>query len=101
MIEALPDACRTAFMDQVIVKASGKSGQRLGEKQKLLFAPMSDVKGNIMTQACSDRLLQTISSAALFGLLELTHLTRLISAIFLLLKATRILDLCPSYSTRL
>ena len=46
MIEALPDPCPTPFMDQVIAKASGKSGRRrLGEKQKLLFAPMSDVGG--------------------------------------------------------
>lgn len=46
MIEALPDPCPTPFMDQAIAKASGKSGRRrLGEKQKLLFAPMSDVGG--------------------------------------------------------
>ncbi|KAL9126696.1 MAG: hypothetical protein Q9217_004293 [Psora testacea] len=45
-IEALPDPCPTPFMDQEIAKASGKSGRRrLGEKQKLLFAPMSDVGG--------------------------------------------------------
>ncbi|PGH18334.1 hypothetical protein AJ80_04512 [Polytolypa hystricis UAMH7299] len=45
-IEALPDPCPTPFMDQAIAKASGKSGRRrLGEKQKLLFAPMSDVGG--------------------------------------------------------
>ena len=46
MIEALPDPCPTPFMDQAIAKASGKVGRRkLGEKQKLLFAPMSDVGG--------------------------------------------------------
>lgn len=46
MIEDLPDPCPTPFMDQAIAKASGKSGRRrLGEKQKLLFAPMSDVGG--------------------------------------------------------
>ena len=46
MIEALPDPCPTPFMDQNIAKASGKTGRRrLGEKQKLLFAPMSDVGG--------------------------------------------------------
>ena len=46
MIEALPDPCPTPFMDQAIAKASGKSGRlRLGEKQKVLFAPMSDVGG--------------------------------------------------------
>lgn len=45
-IESLPDPCPTPFMDQVIAKATGKSGRRrLGEKQKLLFAPMSDVGG--------------------------------------------------------
>ena len=45
-IEALPDPCPTPFMDQAIAKASGKSGRRrLGEKQKVLFAPMSDVGG--------------------------------------------------------
>ncbi|KAF2136755.1 uncharacterized protein K452DRAFT_279441 [Aplosporella prunicola CBS 121167] len=46
MIEALPDPCPTPFQDQAIAKATGKSGRRrLGEKQKLLFAPMSDVGG--------------------------------------------------------
>ncbi|KAJ5826317.1 ribosome biogenesis protein [Penicillium riverlandense] len=45
-IEALPDPCPTPFMDQQIAKASGKGSRRkLGEKQKLLFAPMSDVGG--------------------------------------------------------
>ncbi len=45
-IEALPDPCPTPFMDQALAKASGKSGRRrLGEKQKVLFAPMSDVGG--------------------------------------------------------
>ncbi|KAG5299934.1 GTP binding protein Bms1 [Histoplasma capsulatum G186AR] len=45
-IEALPDPCPTPFMDQAMAKATGKSGRRrLGEKQKLLFAPMSDVGG--------------------------------------------------------
>lgn len=46
MIEALSDPCPTPFMDQMVAKKSGKSGRRrLGEKQKLLFAPMSDVGG--------------------------------------------------------
>lgn len=46
MIEALPDPCPTPFMDQAIAKAGGKaSRRRLGEKQKVLFAPMSDVGG--------------------------------------------------------
>ncbi|KAI9825066.1 MAG: Glycoside hydrolase 2 (Mannanase, beta-galactosidase) [Thelocarpon impressellum] len=45
-IEALPDPCPTPFMDQAMAKATGKTGRRrLGEKQKLLFAPMSDVGG--------------------------------------------------------
>ena len=45
-IESLPDPCPTPFMDQISAKMSGKSGRRrLGEKQKLLFAPMSDVGG--------------------------------------------------------
>ena len=45
-IEALPDPCPTPFLDQAIAKASGKaSRRRLGEKQKVLFAPMSDVGG--------------------------------------------------------
>lgn len=46
IIEALPDPCPTPFMDQMLAKKTGKSGRRrLGEKQKLLFAPMSDVGG--------------------------------------------------------
>ena len=46
LIEALPDPCPTPSMDQAIAKATGKAGRRrLGEKQKLLFAPMSDVGG--------------------------------------------------------
>ncbi|KAL4803472.1 hypothetical protein BDV18DRAFT_144812 [Aspergillus unguis] len=45
-IEALPDPCPTPYIDQQIQKATGKSSKRrLGEKQKLLFAPMSDVGG--------------------------------------------------------
>ena len=45
-IEALPDPCPTPFVDQAIAKATGKtSRKRLGEKQKVLFAPMSDVGG--------------------------------------------------------
>ena len=45
-IEALPDPCPTPYIDQAIAKATGKSSRkRLGEKQKLLFAPMSDVGG--------------------------------------------------------
>lgn len=45
-IEALPDPCPTPFLDQAMAKATGKSQRRkLGEKQKILFAPMSDVGG--------------------------------------------------------
>ena len=45
-IEALPDPCPTPFLDQALQKATGKSKRRrLGEKQKLIFAPMSDVGG--------------------------------------------------------
>ena len=45
-IEALPDPCPTPFMDQQFAKSTGKAGRRrLGEKQKVLFAPMSDVGG--------------------------------------------------------
>ncbi|KAL8899688.1 MAG: hypothetical protein Q9207_006073 [Kuettlingeria erythrocarpa] len=46
MIEALPDPCPTPFMNLEVAKATGKTiRRRLGEKQKLLFAPMSDVGG--------------------------------------------------------
>lgn len=45
-IEALPDPCPTPFMDQAMQKQGGKaSRRRLGDKQKVLFAPMSDVGG--------------------------------------------------------
>lgn len=45
-IEGLPDPCPTPHMDKQIAQATGKSNRRkLGEKQKLLFAPMSDVGG--------------------------------------------------------
>ena len=45
-IESLPDPCPTPFIDQQMAKASGKDAKRrLGDKQKLLFAPMSDVGG--------------------------------------------------------
>ena len=45
-IEALPDPCPTPFLNQAIAKASGKAQRRkLGENQKVLFAPMSDVGG--------------------------------------------------------
>lgn len=45
-VEALQDPCPTPHMKQAIEKATGKSGRkRLGEKERLLFAPMSDVGG--------------------------------------------------------
>lgn len=45
-MEALPDPCPTPYLDQAIQKATGKKRRtRLGEKQKLIFAPMSDVGG--------------------------------------------------------
>lgn len=45
-VEALPDPCPSPFMDQAIAKATGKTARRrLGEKQKLMYAPMSDVGG--------------------------------------------------------
>lgn len=40
-VEALPDPCPTPARTQ----AEGKGRKRLGEKQKLLYAPMSDVGG--------------------------------------------------------
>lgn len=45
-IEALPDPCPTPHMDQALQKATDKAlRRRLGEKQKVLYAPMSDVGG--------------------------------------------------------
>jgi ribosome biogenesis protein BMS1 len=44
--EALPDPCPTPHAELAIQKATGKTKRsRLGEKQKVLFAPMSDVGG--------------------------------------------------------
>ncbi|KAI5854048.1 hypothetical protein BZA05DRAFT_473363 [Tricharina praecox] len=40
-VESLPDPCPTPYRTQ----AEGKGRRRLGEKQKLLYAPMSDVGG--------------------------------------------------------
>ncbi|EOD43613.1 putative ribosome biogenesis protein [Neofusicoccum parvum UCRNP2] len=46
MIESLPDPCPTPYQEKAAEKATGKSkSRRLGEKQKVLFAPMSDVGG--------------------------------------------------------
>jgi ribosome biogenesis protein BMS1 len=45
-IEPLPDPCPTPHVQQAIEKATGKQrARRLGEKQKVLYAPMSDVGG--------------------------------------------------------
>jgi ribosome biogenesis protein BMS1 len=45
-IEALVDPCPTPFLEQAIEKATGKAQRRrLGEKQKIIYAPMSDVGG--------------------------------------------------------
>lgn len=45
-VEALPDPCPTPFLQQAVAKVTGKTGRkRLGDKQKLIFAPMSDVGG--------------------------------------------------------
>jgi ribosome biogenesis protein BMS1 len=45
-VEGLPDPCPTPHLQQAIEKATGKSNaRRLGDKQKLLYAPMSDVGG--------------------------------------------------------
>ncbi|KAG8630051.1 hypothetical protein KVT40_001670 [Elsinoe batatas] len=45
-VEALPDPCPTPFYEDALSKATGKKKRRrLGEKQKLIFAPMSDVGG--------------------------------------------------------
>ena len=45
-VEALPDPCPTPRIEQAIARAKGKPARkRLGEKHKLLFAPMSDVGG--------------------------------------------------------
>lgn len=45
-IEALPDPCPTPFQIQAEERTTGtKKRKRLGEKQKLIYAPMSDVGG--------------------------------------------------------
>jgi len=45
-IEPLPDPCPTPNVQAAIDKATGKpKAKRLGEKQKVLYAPMSDVGG--------------------------------------------------------
>lgn len=45
-MEVLPDPCPTPSMEQALAKITGKSGRkRLDEKEKKLFAPMSDRSG--------------------------------------------------------
>ncbi|EFX02774.1 ribosome biogenesis protein [Grosmannia clavigera kw1407] len=45
-MEALPDPCPTPAMEQAIAKATGKTGRRrLDEKDRKLYAPMSDRSG--------------------------------------------------------
>lgn len=45
-VESLPDPCPTPYFQQAQEKAEGtKKRKRLGEKQKVIYAPMSDVGG--------------------------------------------------------
>lgn len=45
-MELLPDPCPTPSMEQAIAKATGKTGRRrLDEKERKLYAPMSDRSG--------------------------------------------------------
>ena len=45
-VEPLPDPCPTPYFQQVQEKVEGKKKRRrLGEKQKVIYAPMSDVGG--------------------------------------------------------
>jgi len=45
-VEALPDPCPTPAMEQAIASAAGKTGRRrLDDKDKRLYAPMSDRSG--------------------------------------------------------
>lgn len=45
-MEVLPDPCPTPMMEQAMAKATGKTGRRrLDEKDKKLYAPMSDRSG--------------------------------------------------------
>ncbi|GIZ36790.1 hypothetical protein CKM354_000025700 [Cercospora kikuchii] len=45
-VESLPDPCPTPYFEQAKEKADGtKKRKRLGEKQKVIYAPMSDVGG--------------------------------------------------------
>jgi ribosome biogenesis protein BMS1 len=48
-VEPLPDPCPTPYFQQVQEKVEGKKKRRrLGEKQKVIYAPMSDVGGVLM-----------------------------------------------------
>lgn len=45
-VESLPDPCPTPYFEQAKEKADGtKRRRKLGEKQKVIYAPMSDVGG--------------------------------------------------------
>ncbi|KAK6400283.1 Glycoside hydrolase 2 (Mannanase, beta-galactosidase), partial [Oleoguttula sp. CCFEE 5521] len=45
-VESLPDPCPTPYFEEAQVKAgAAKKRRRLGEKQKIIYAPMSDVGG--------------------------------------------------------
>lgn len=45
-MEVLPDPCPTPAMEQAVAKATGKTGRRrLDEKERKLYAPMSDRSG--------------------------------------------------------
>ncbi|KAH9826073.1 Ribosome biogenesis protein bms1 [Teratosphaeria destructans] len=45
-VESLPDPCPTPYFEQAQEKAEGtKKRRKLGEKQKVIYAPMSDVGG--------------------------------------------------------
>lgn len=49
--EALPDPCPTPYLEKQLENVTGKKKRRrLGEKQKILFAPMSDVGGVLVDQ---------------------------------------------------
>lgn len=48
--EALPDPCPTPYQEKEMEKRGKKKRTRLGEKQKILFAPMSDVGGVLVDQ---------------------------------------------------
>jgi ribosome biogenesis protein BMS1 len=48
-IEALPDPCPTPYQEKAVEQATGKSKKRrLDQKQRVIYAPMSDVGGVLM-----------------------------------------------------